>query len=128
MTFYKDISALHGIHNQQTLFFSELLARMDGDQLVHLTPHVRLEIMKRIGSVSKEPLHQARQALNKLKNKNLITSCGGGTWMINPRLHGHSNLKEAIEKKEAIFLKIKYGKKEEREIYVGKLKEGLDYD
>ena len=128
MTFYKDISLLHSLHNQQTLFYSELLARMENNQLVHLTPNVRKQIVKNIGSTTSDPLRFVRQMLDKLKKKGLISPCGGSTWVINPRLHGHSNLKSVIEKKEKIFLKITYGDHDEREMYAGKLRDGVEYN
>ena len=108
MTFYKDISLLHSIHNQQSLFFAEMIARMDSNNIVSLTPNVRKKIIAAIGSKTEDPLATARQLLSKLVKVELIASQGGGDYMVNPKIHGHSNLRQKINDKSEVFLKIKY--------------------
>ena len=108
MTFYRDVSLLHSIHNQQTLFFAEVISRMDGKNIVSLTPGVRKKIIKAIGSKTDNPLASARQLLNKLVKSELIASQGGGDYMVNPKIYGHSNMRMNIKEKDEVFLKIKY--------------------
>ena len=120
MTFYKDIALLHSIMNKQSLFFAELVSRMDEQQRVHLSTFVRHEVMAAIKSTTSDDLATCRQMLNKLVKCELITSMGGSTYMINPRIHGHSNVSGSIKEKEEVYIKLRYNLKDkERTISVG---------
>lgn len=114
MTFYKDIALLHSICNKQTLFFAEMVSRMDSDQMVQMTPYIRKQIIDVIGVKSTDKLAAARQYLSKLADSNLIANNNDGAYMVNPKIHGHNNFLNAIEKKTEIFLKIKYSKSGKR--------------
>ena len=120
MTFYKDLSLLHSIHNKQSLFFAQVLSRMDGEQVVCLTPRARKQIMLEIDSKSKNPLATARQMLSKLVKENLIVSMGGGDYMVNPKLYGYSNIRNTINNKHDIFMKLRYSQNDKKIILVGK--------
>jgi len=61
MTFYKDIALLHSICNKQTLFFAEMVSRMDSDQMVQMTPYIRKQIIEVIGVNATDNLAAARQ-------------------------------------------------------------------
>jgi hypothetical protein len=120
MTFYEDIALLHSVANKQTLFLSSMVARMDGDNVVQMTPYVRKAIMDEIGTKSKDKLTLARQYIKTLSSAGLIADIGDGAYMINPKLYGFSNIASSADKKQDKFIKIKY-KKNKRTIEVGLL-------
>jgi hypothetical protein len=115
MTFYRDIALLHSICNKQTLFFAEMASRMDGDQVVQMTQYVREEIADSIGISEANKLTTVRQYLYLLKGHGLIADIGKGAYMINPKLHGHNNFADSINKKHQRFIKIQYNANGSRE-------------
>lgn len=118
MTFYKDIALLHSIANKQTLFFMEMVLRMDSEQNVQMTQAVREKIMLSIGSKEKNLTNGASQYLKHLKELGLIRDKGKGEYMVNPKIHGFSNDAFAIQRKSEIFMNIKYTKDGGRTITV----------
>ena len=120
MTFYRDIALLHTIANKQTMFFAHMVSRMDDDQIVQMTPYVRKQIMDLIEATQKNRLAGATQYINKLVKAGLIVSVGGGAYMINPMIHGHTNWKESITQKSKKFaaLRLLYDANGDRRIEI----------
>ncbi len=105
--FFDGLALLHTIANHQTMFFAYLLSYMDDDNVVILNAGKKREIMKEIRYVGKDPLRAADQHLYKLKKVGLVTSMGGGNWMVNPKLAGNfGDYKFLVDKKVDLFLKI----------------------
>jgi len=118
MLFCEDLALLHSICNKQTLFFAEMLSRMDGDQVVQMTSYTRKQIVTAIGSNSKNKLNVARQYLKQLADAELVVDLGDGAYMVNPQIAGFTNIAKIINDKADIFLQIKYSKDAEREISI----------
>lgn len=83
--FYDSLALLHMVANQRTMFFASLLSRMNNNNEVHLTPYERRTILIEIGSKSKNPLAMAKDHLQNLAKSGLVTSIGGGSYMVNPK-------------------------------------------
>ena len=118
MLFCEDIALLHSICNKQTLFFAEMLNRMDGDQVVQMTSYVRKQIVTVIGSKSDNKLNVARQYLKQLSDAGLVADLGDGAYMVNPKIAGFTNIAKIVNDKADIFLQIKYSADDSREISV----------
>lgn len=118
MLFCEDIALLHSICNKQTLFFAEMLNRMDGDQVVQMTPYVRKQITAAIGSTSDNKLNVARQYLKQLVDAGLVADLGDGAYMINPKVAGFTNIAKIVNDKSDVFLQVKYSHDMKREISV----------
>ncbi len=118
MLFCEDIALLHSICNKQTLFFAEMLNRMDGDQVVQMTSYVRKQIVTVIGSKSDNQLNVARQYLKQLSDAGLVADLGDGAYMVNPKIAGFTNIAKIVNDKADVFLQIKYTANAEREISV----------
>ena len=120
MTFYRDLALLHTIANKQTLFFAHMVSRMDDSQIVQMTPYVRKQIMDLIEAKQKNRLAGAAQYIDKLIKEGLVVNVGDGAYMINPRIHGHTNWKESIATKDKLFteLRIQYRENGDRKIEV----------
>lgn len=119
MIFYKDLAMLHSSTSKEILFLAYMIARMDKDNVVQMTPYVRESIMDEIGSEAGDKLAVARQYIKSLSDKGLIANIGKGAYMVRPKLTGFSNLLDPINKKQDRFIKIKYSKKGARTIEVG---------
>lgn len=119
MLFCEDIALLHSICNKQTLFFAEMLNRMDGDQVVQMTAYTRKQIVSSIGSKSSNPLNVARQYLKQLSDCGLVADLSDGAYMVNPRIAGFTNIAKVIDAKSDLFIKLKYSVDGVREISVG---------
>lgn len=122
MLFCEDIALLHSICNKQTLFFAEMLSRMDGDQVVQMTPYTRKQIVTMIGSQSGNKLNIARQYLKQLADAGLVVDLGDGAYMINPKVAGFTNIASIVNEKADIFLQVKYTAECKREISVSSTK------
>lgn len=120
MLFCEDIALLHSICNKQTLFFAEMLNRMDGDQVVQMTSYVRKQIVTAIGSISENRLNVARQYLKQLSDAGLVADLGDGAYMVNPKIAGFTNIAKIVNDKSDVFLQIKYTASNKREISVGR--------
>lgn len=118
MLFCEDIALLHSICNKQTLFFAEMLNRMDGDQVVQMTSYTRKQIISVIGSKSNDSLNVARQYLKQLSDSGLVVSLGDGAYMINPKVAGFTNIAKVVKNKSDIFIKIKYSPNTARQISI----------
>lgn len=118
MLFCEDIALLHSICNKQTLFFAEMLSRMDGDQIVQMTPYTRKQIVTIIGSKSEDKLNVARQYLKQLSDAMLVADLGDGAYMVNPKIAGFTNIANIVNDKSAIFLQVKYTSDARREISI----------
>jgi len=118
MLFCQDIALLHSICNKQTLFFAEMLNRMDGDQVVQMTSYVRKQIVTAIGSKSENRLNVARQYLKQLSDAGLVADLSDGAYMINPKIAGFTNIARVVDSKSDIFLSIKYSTSKERQLAV----------
>lgn len=118
MLFCEDIALLHSICNKQTLFFAEMLSRMDGDQIVQMTPYTRKQIVTIIGSKSEDKLNVARQYLKQLSDAGLVADLGDGAYMVNPKIAGFTNIANIVNDKSAIFLQVKYTSDARREISI----------
>lgn len=116
MLFYKDLALLHSIANKQTLFFAEMIARMDGENIVQMTAYNREAIIESIGSKTNDKLALARQYIKTLSDAKLIKDLGKGAYMICPKIAGFVNSVDVINKKQKIFMKIAYPKDGERTI------------
>ena len=110
MVFYQDIALLHSIANKQTLFFAEMIARMDGDNIVQMTPYIRELIVDNIGSKTNDKLALARQYIKTLSDASLIKDIGKGAYMIAPKIAGFSSNDQFINSKQDKYLKITYSK------------------
>ena len=108
MIFYQDIALLHSVANKQTLFFAEMMARMDGDNIVQMTPYIRELIVDNIGSKTNNKLALARQYIKTLSDAGLIIDIGKGAYMVAPKIAGFSCNDQFIKSKQAKFLKITY--------------------
>lgn len=118
MLFCQDIALLHSICNKQTLFFAEMLNRMDGDQVVQMTSYIRKQIVDAIVSKSENKLNVARQYLKQLSDAGLVADLGDGAYMVNPKIAGFTNIAKIVDNKSEIFLNIKYSSNKKREISV----------
>ncbi len=118
MIFYQDLSLLHQTANKKTIFFMEMLSRMDSDQYVEMTPRVREKIISSISPKNKNPLDLARQYLARLVKEGLIAFHGKSSYMINPKISGFSNIDKFQNQKAERFIKLKY-KNGKRFITVG---------
>jgi len=120
MLFCEDIALLHTICNKQTMFFAEMISRMDGDQVVQMTPYTRKQLVSLIGSKSGAPLNVARQYLKQLSDSNLIADLGDGAYMINPRVAGFNNIAKMVEEKSDLYIRLRYSAETgERHLTVG---------
>lgn len=119
MLFCEDIALLHAICNKQTLFFAEMLNRMDGDQVVQMTAYTRKQIITSIGSNSENKLNVARQYLKQLSDAGLVADLGDGAYMVNPKIAGFTNIAKIVDSKTDLFIKLKYSVKGGRELSVG---------
>jgi len=119
MLFCEDIALLHSICNKQTLFFAEMLNRMDGDQVVQMTAYTRKQIVEAIGSNSGNKLNIARQYLKQLSDAGLVADLSDGAYMVNPRIAGFTNIAKVVDSKASLFIKLKYSAKGGRELSVG---------
>ncbi|MDQ5771028.1 hypothetical protein [Thiothrix subterranea] len=63
----------------------------DFDNIVHLTKTKKLAFMTKLGSKSKNPDRVCSNALNKLRDKNLIASVGVSVYMLNPQYRDKQN-------------------------------------
>ena len=120
MLFCEDIALLHSICNKQTLFFAEMLNRMDCDQVVQMTAYTRKQIVDLVGSTSGNKLNVARQYLKQLSDAGLVADLGDGAYMINPKVAGFTNIAKIVDNKVDLFIKLKYSAKGGRELSVGK--------
>ncbi len=118
MLFYEDLALLHSIANKQTLFFAGMISRMDGDNIVQMTPYVREAIIVEIGAKSKDKLALARQYIKTLSDAGLVVDIGKGAYMVIPKLAGFSSIASSSNSKQEKFIKIKYSKNK-KEISVG---------
>ena len=107
MTFYRDIGMLHGLYNKESLFFAYMLANANHELVVHLNSKLKSDIMEKIGSRAKIKRNAADQQLRKLKELGLIRSLGGGSYMVNPHIHGFSNNVERINTLKAKYIEVR---------------------
>ena len=118
--FFDGLALLHTVANQETLFLAYLLAEMDEENIVHMTAYQKKEIMREIGSKTKSPLTMANQHLFSLCKKGLLTTIGGGSYMVNPKfastLHDH---KYKIDSKSVLYARMVCKKNSEMKIEVG---------
>jgi len=118
MTFYKDLALLQSVYNKQTLFLSEMISRMDGENIVQMTSYTRKAIIDAIGAKSNDKLALARQYIKTLSKAGVISDIGDGAYMVIPRVFGFSSLTSLSNKKQERYIKIKYSPKG-RQISVG---------
>lgn len=119
MVFYEDLALLNSTCNKQTLFFAEMISRMDDKQMVQMTGYARKEIIAAIGCSTPDALNLAKQYLRKLQSDGLIVGKGDGCYMVNPKIAGFTNAVNSINEKTELFIKLKYSGKNGREIEVG---------
>lgn len=108
MIFYEDLALLHQTANKQTMFFMQMLSKMDKDQIVQMTGYVRKNIISHVSPGNENKLELARQYLKRLSKDGLIRNVGDGAYMINPKISGYSNVDKFQNEKSEIFIKLKY--------------------
>ena len=107
MTYYKNIALLQNLYNKESLFFCHLLSTADKDLIVNLTKYQKEKIVRLIGSKSKNPSNIAKQYISKLVKLGLILSVGGGSYKVNPSIHGFSAGSDYLEKMKHNYAEIR---------------------
>ena len=107
MTFYEDIAVFNNLYNQDTKYFSHLLANANRDMVVHLSAHLKVEIVKKCGSKAKNKLAAADQFLNRFKKLGLIRPIGYGAYMISPMGCGFNSTVDRINTLKAKYIELK---------------------
>ena len=78
----------------------------DKDLVVNATSYQKKKIIEAIGSTTKNPLNTAKQYVSKLKKLGLIKPLGGGSYKINPKIHGFSAGSDYMERQNQHYAQI----------------------
>ena len=119
MIFYEDLALLHTTANKRTMFFAELISRMDADNVVNVNANIKREICKSINSKTNNPVDIASTYIKQLCRNGMLRSLGGGGYLVNPKIAGFSNYADTINKKMERWINVRYTKDGSREITVG---------
>ena len=106
MVFHDNVAMLNCVMNQEGMFFSHVLRRIDKDMKFIVNATVKREIIKEMGIQAKDPLNRAGVLLNGLVKKKLVARESSGCYMVNPDIIGNNADWDSINKKIHEFQRI----------------------